>query len=110
VELGAWEIRRLRQAPAFSIFPWTSPEACHEHASTIARLKRDPLALARFYQSLLDSGTVESRAALARYLGVSRSRVTQVLQRLEGAPKSFPREHAEGMNGESRKEGDNAAN
>jgi len=43
----------------------------------------DPLRLARYYQSLLDSGKFESRAALARYLGVSRARVTQVLNRLK---------------------------
>ncbi len=41
------------------------------------------MGLARFYQSLLDSGIVESRAALARHLGVSRARVTQVLRRLK---------------------------
>jgi Mn-dependent DtxR family transcriptional regulator len=35
------------------------------------------------YQSLLNSGQFENRAALARYLGVSRSRVTQVLRRLK---------------------------
>jgi hypothetical protein len=34
------------------------------------------LKLASYYQSLLDSGKFENRAALARYLGVSRSRVT----------------------------------
>jgi biotin operon repressor len=43
---------------------------------------RGPLKLARDYQLLLDSGKFESRAALARYLGVSRARVTQVLKRL----------------------------
>ncbi len=68
-------------------------------------MNHDPLALAKFYQSLLDSGTVENRAALARHLGVSRSRVTQVLRRLDKAPKSSSQNHAEGMNGESRKEG-----
>lgn len=36
----------------------------------------------RYYQKLLDSGKFESRAALARFLGVSRARVTQVLRRL----------------------------
>jgi hypothetical protein len=44
---------------------------------------RDPLKLARYYQSLLDYGRFENRAALARFLGVSRARVTQVLQRLK---------------------------
>jgi hypothetical protein len=36
----------------------------------------------RLPPALLDSGKFENRAALARYLGVSRARVTQVLQRL----------------------------
>ena len=45
--------------------------------------KRDPLKLARYYQSLLDSGKFESRAALSHYLSVSRARVTQVLGRLK---------------------------
>jgi Mn-dependent DtxR family transcriptional regulator len=40
------------------------------------------MKLARHYQSLLDSGRFENRAALARHLGVSRARVTQVLRRL----------------------------
>ncbi len=44
---------------------------------------RDPFRLARYYQSLLDTGKFESRAALARFLGVSRARVTQVLNRLK---------------------------
>ncbi len=38
---------------------------------------------ARYCQSLLDSGKFESRAALARHVGASRARVTQVLRRLQ---------------------------
>jgi RNA polymerase sigma factor (TIGR02999 family) len=41
------------------------------------------MKLARHYQSLLDSGKCESRAALARHLGVSRASVTQVLGRIQ---------------------------
>jgi biotin operon repressor len=41
------------------------------------------MKLARHYQALLDSKNFESRAALARHLGVSRARVTQVLNRLK---------------------------
>ncbi len=36
-----------------------------------------------YYQSLLDSGEVKTRAELARFLGVSSARVTQVLNRLK---------------------------
>lgn len=41
------------------------------------------MKLARDYQALSDSETVGRRAELARVLGVSRSRVTQVLNRLQ---------------------------
>ncbi len=44
------------------------------------------MKLARHYQALLDSGRFENRAALARHLGVSRARVTQVLRRLRTTP------------------------
>jgi hypothetical protein len=54
--------------------------------SRVADAERFLLAAAweTWYQSLLDSGKFESRAALARYLGVSRARVAQVLDRLKG--------------------------
>ncbi|MDG2391687.1 MAG: hypothetical protein P8M30_20460 [Planctomycetaceae bacterium] len=51
--------------------------------SESAKPVRDRMRLARYYQSLLDSGVVETRAQLSRFLGVSRARVTQVLNRLE---------------------------
>ncbi|MCA9128025.1 MAG: hypothetical protein KDB22_13110 [Planctomycetales bacterium] len=38
---------------------------------------------------MLDSGTVASRAELARHLGVSRARVTQVLNRLSEIEPPF---------------------
>ena len=61
------------------------PESLQEPPPPPPRVKRDPLELARFYQSLLDRGVVENRAGLARYLGVSRARVSQVLKRLQPA-------------------------
>jgi hypothetical protein len=88
VELGAWHIKRLRQRPHIHLYPWSTPPASVSDPEEQASVNRDPLALARFYQSLLDSHVVENRAALARYLGVSRSRVTQVLRRLDRTRKS----------------------
>lgn len=41
------------------------------------------MKLAHHYQALLDTGKFENRAALARHLGFSRARVTQVLNRLK---------------------------
>ena len=58
-------------------------------------VNRDPLALARFYQKLLDSQIVQTRAELSRYLGVSRARVTQVLRRLKVSTHRAPRGRAE---------------
>ena len=44
--------------------------------------RSDGMNLAGRYQALLDSGKFENQAALARHLGVSRARVTQVLRRV----------------------------
>jgi hypothetical protein len=46
----------------------------------------DLLMLARYYQSLLDSSQFANRAVLARYLGVIRAMVTQVLNLLNTTP------------------------
>jgi hypothetical protein len=63
--------------------PWNGSSGPEPKAVPTLQEPRDPLMLARYYQSLLDSGQFENRAALARYLGVSRARVTQVLRRLQ---------------------------
>jgi len=65
---------------------WNAPHPSHANQNGTKKPAADPLRLARYYQSLLDSGKFESRAALARYLGVSRARVTQVLNRLKPVP------------------------
>jgi hypothetical protein len=88
------QINRLHRAAVIALTPWEGPSSPEPKASSAPKPQRDPLHLARYYQSLLDSGKFESRAALARYLGVSRARVTQVLRRLE-----------RGTNGDGRVEG-----
>ena len=65
------------------MFKWNSISDRLRAKSEPAKPKRDRMRLARYYQSILDSGTVETKAELARYLGVSRARVTQVLNRLK---------------------------
>jgi hypothetical protein len=62
--------------------PWNAVSHTKLEPKPAPKDRRDPLRLARYYQSLMDSGKFESKAALARYLGVSRSRVAQVLRRL----------------------------
>ena len=80
VELGAFRINRLRRPTTIELFPWNDPAPLPKPSP---KTVRDPLAIARYYESLLDSGKFENRAALARFLGVSRARVTQVLNRLK---------------------------
>lgn len=89
VEQGAWRVKRLRRGSKVQLTPWQAPGdassgplATADGTPPLTPPRGNPLALARFYQALLDSGKVESRAALARHLGVSRARVTQVLRRL----------------------------
>ena len=82
VERGTLQFNRLRRAAVIAIFPWNAFLEPKPKTETAKKERRDPLKTARYYQSLLDTGKFESRAALARYLGVSRARVTQVLKRI----------------------------
>ena len=68
------------------MFKWNSISDRIQAESESAAPKRDRMRLAYYYQSLLDSGEVSTRAELARHLGVSRARITQVLRRLK-SPK-----------------------
>jgi hypothetical protein len=79
-------LKRLRRAAVIEVIPWNGSSAPEPKIFATPKEPRDPLKLARYYQSLLDSGQFETRAALARYLGVSRARVTQVLKRLDRQP------------------------
>ena len=76
------QVNRLRRSPVIALYPWNAVSDAKPEPKPAPRERRDPLKLARYYQSLMDFGKFERRAALARYLGVSRSRVTQVLRRL----------------------------
>src|SRR5262249_12481353 len=81
IERGTFRLSRLRRAAVIEFFPWNGSSGPEPEAPPLSSEPRNPLKLARYYQSLLDSGRFESRAALARHLGVSRARVTQVLKR-----------------------------
>lgn len=52
-----------------------------------SKLYRNPIALAQEWQAMLASGECTTRAAVARKLGVTRARVTQVLGLLKLAPQ-----------------------
>ena len=83
VELGAFRTKRLRRLPHVEMFKWNSISDLIRAESESAAPKRDRMRLARKYQELLDSGVVDTRAELARHLGVSRARVAQVLKRVK---------------------------
>ena len=83
IERGTFQLKRLHRAPVIALFPWNGFSDPEPKVPAAPRESRDPLSLARYYQSLHNSGQFANRAALARYLGVSRSRVTQVLRRVK---------------------------
>ncbi|MBI1321658.1 hypothetical protein GC170_00505 [bacterium] len=76
-------VKRLQRRPVVVLHPWTAHVDEKPERTPVKKERPDGLKLARHYQALLDSGKFESRAALARHLGVSRARVTQVLRRLQ---------------------------
>ncbi len=60
VERGTLQINRLRRAAVIAIFPWKSFSDAKPNPKPAPEERRDPLALARYYQALLDSGKFES--------------------------------------------------
>ena len=83
VELGAYEINKLRRPFRVPFYEWMPVSAIPQPESKPKGPRYDRMKLACQYQTLLDSGEVKTRAELARHLGVSRARVTQVLRRLK---------------------------
>ena len=82
IERGALSVKRLHRSPVIVLLPWGTAFSEKFELKPVPKERPDGMKLARHYQALLDSGKFESRAALARHLGVSRARVTQVLKRL----------------------------
>jgi hypothetical protein len=83
IDRGVWHVRKLRRGQVVELTPWITLVSLSSTPLAAQSVKRDPLDLARLYQSLLDAGLAKTRADVARYFGVSRARVTQVLQRLD---------------------------
>ncbi len=86
VELGAFAVNRLRRSAEVKFYPWTAASSIPKPkvtATSKPAKKQDRMRLAHKYDELLRSGVVSNRAELARHLGVSRARVTQVLNRLK---------------------------
>lgn len=70
--------RRVRRQRA----PTTAPSPTADRVPRVARM----LALAHHWKGLIRSGVVKDQAALAALVGVSRARVTQVMDLLHLAP------------------------
>jgi hypothetical protein len=83
VEVGAYCINRLRRSATVEFHCWKPISGIPKPEAAPRKPKSDRMRLPLYYQSLLDSGVVQTRAELARYLGVSRARVTQVLRRFD---------------------------
>jgi hypothetical protein len=66
IERGTLRLKRLRRAAIIAVIPWNGSSEAEPNDSAIPKEPRDPLKLARYYQSLLDSRRFENRAALAR--------------------------------------------
>ena len=47
------------------------------------RIYRNPIYLAKEYKKIIDSGKVKNQAELARIKGISRARITQILNLLK---------------------------
>jgi len=71
---------RRHQALIFSLNP--SPQRLGKAKRSRDEIRRQALQLAKRWQALIGTNGIETRADLARYLGISRARVTQVLRRL----------------------------
>lgn len=76
LSLRTRRVRRRRDAP---------PDAAPAPADRVPRVAR-MLALAHHWRGLIRAGVVKDQAALARLVGVSRARVTQVMDLLHLAP------------------------
>jgi len=85
IERGAFDIKHLRRSPKVDFYPWNPIPASPPAQKPRRGTPRDRMKLAHEYQKIMDSGVAETRAELARHLGVSRARVTQVLNRLKEA-------------------------
>ena len=68
-------------------FEGAAPAACFNPLGGSSKQYRNPIALAQEWQGMLRARDCASRADLARQLGVTRARVTQVLGLLDLAPE-----------------------
>jgi hypothetical protein len=56
VELGHYTVKRLERKPIFEFHAWNAPQPAPKKENDPDKPQPDPLRLARYYQSLLDTG------------------------------------------------------
>jgi len=71
---------KLHQSIIFSLNPVAKTSKSYRKTRSLIRL--EAVERARQWKALIGTNGIESRADLARYLGISRARVTQVLKHL----------------------------
>ena len=76
----AFHTHRKRQSAIFALNP--APKAQKQPRKSRIQIKAEAIQRARQWEALIGTNCIETRADLARYLDLSRSRVTQVLGRL----------------------------
>jgi hypothetical protein len=75
----AFYAHRKRQSAIFALEPVPKPQK--PPCKSRAQIKSEGMQRAMNWQALIGTNDIESKADLARYFGVSRARVTQVLNR-----------------------------
>jgi len=73
-------VHRKRQSVIFALNPPFKTQ--QPRSKSRAQIKAEGIQKAVDWQALIGTNGIESKADLARYLGVARARVTQVLRRL----------------------------
>ena len=75
-------MHRKRQSTIFALNP--TPKAQKQPCKSRSQIKAEAIQRAVEWQNLIGTNGIESKADLAKHLGISRARVTQVLNRLVG--------------------------
>jgi len=73
-------MHRQRQSAIFALNP--VHKAQKPHRKSRAQIKAEGIRRAMDWQNLIGTNGIKSKADLAKYLGVSRARVTHVFKRL----------------------------
>jgi hypothetical protein len=63
------------------------PKKKNSSGKALSRQHKNPIILAKEWQSMIDKGECKSRADLARYFGITKARITQIMNLLKLSPQ-----------------------